>query len=82
MNWRQKSSRYSAAVLFVASITAVMLIFATINSGFDIEFEIWLAIALVVSLILHARAGFALSNAQQEIELLRGLVQKIEPGAQ
>ncbi len=80
MNWRQKSSRYSAAVLFVAGITAGMLIFATVNSGFKIEFEIWLAIALVVSLILHARAGFAMSNAQREIELLRGLVQKIKPG--
>ena len=57
-----------------------MLIFATVNSGFKIEFEIWLAIALVVSLILHARAGFAMSNAQREIELLRGLVQKIKPG--
>ncbi len=81
MNWRQKSSHYSAAVLFVAGITAGMLIYATVVSGFNIEFEIWLAIALVVSLILHARTGFAMSKAQQEIELLRGLVRKIQPGA-
>ena len=80
MNLRQKSSRYSAAVLFLAGINAGMLIYATVNSGFDIEFEIWLALTLIGSLILHARAGFAMSNAQQEIELLRGLMQKIQPG--
>ncbi len=79
MNWRQKSSRYNATVLFVAGVAAVMLIAATVMSNFRPEFEIWLASALVVSLILHARAGFALSNAQQEIELLRGLVRKLQP---
>ena len=62
----------------MASITAIMLIYATVNAGFNVEFEIWLGTALVVSLILHARAGFALSNAQQEIELLRGQVQRID----
>ena len=79
MNFRQKSSRYCAAVLFTAGIAATLLVIAVIRSGFRPDFEIWLAAALVVSLILHARAGFALSNAQQEIELLRGLVKKFEP---
>lgn len=81
MNLRQKSSRYGAAVLFTTGIAAVMLITAAVASGFKPDFEIWLAIALVVSIILHARAGFALSRAQQEIELLRGLVKKFQPEA-
>ncbi|WP_165793617.1 EAL domain-containing protein [Hyphococcus luteus] len=79
MNLRQKSSRYCAAVLFCAGIAGAFLVLATIRSGFRPDFEIWLAAALVVSLILHARAGFALSNAQQELELLRGLVKKFSP---
>lgn len=81
MNLRQKSSRYCAAVLFCAGIAGAFLVLATIRSGFRPDFEIWLAAALVVSLILHARAGFALSNAQQELELLRGLVKKFGPSA-
>lgn len=78
MNFRQKSSRYSAAVLFTAGIAGGLLVLAAIQSGFRPDMEIWLAAALVVSLILHARAGFALSRAQQEIELLRGLVKKFD----
>jgi len=77
MNLRQKTSRYSATVMFFAGIAGALLISAVIRSGFRPEFEIWLASALVVSLILHARAGFALSRAQQEIELLRGQSQMI-----
>ena len=76
MHFRQKSSRYSAAVLFFAAVAGVMLITATVTTGFRTDFEIWLACALVVSLILHARAGFALSKAQQEIDLLQKLVSK------
>lgn len=79
MNLRQKSSRYCAAVQFVAGITGCALIAASIRAGLKPDFEIWLASALVVSVILHARAGFALSRAQQEVELLRGLVKKISP---
>lgn len=80
MNFRQKSSRYGGAVLFMAGIAGVLLVLAIIKDGFKPDLEIWLASGLVVSLILHARAGFALSRAQQEIELLRGLVRKIRPG--
>ncbi len=79
MNLRQKSSRYSAYVLFAAGITGVFLVLAVIRSSFKPDFEIVLACGLVVSLILHARAGFALSRAQQEIELLSGLVRKFKP---
>lgn len=81
MNLRQKSSRYNAIVLFTAGVAGTFLVAATIRSGFKPDFEIWLACGLVASLILHARAGFALSRAQQEIELLRGLVQRIKPSA-
>ncbi|MEZ5891951.1 MAG: EAL domain-containing protein [Parvularculaceae bacterium] len=79
MNLRQKSSRYNAAVLFCAGVTGVLLIAAVIRAGFRPDFEIVLAAGLVVSLILHARAGFALSRAQQELELLRGLVKRFQP---
>jgi cyclic-di-GMP phosphodiesterase TipF (flagellum assembly factor) len=79
MNIRQRSSRYGAAVLFLAGIAGTLLFVAILRSGLQPDFEIWLASALVASLILHARAGFALSRAQQEIELLRGLVVKFDP---
>lgn len=79
MNFRQKSSRYGAAVLFAAGLAGALLVMATVKDGFRPDFEIWLAAALVVSLILHARAGFALSRAQQEIELLHGLVSRFRP---
>jgi cyclic-di-GMP phosphodiesterase TipF (flagellum assembly factor) len=77
MNLRQKTSRYCAAVMFFAGIAGAFLLIAVIRAGFRPEFEIWLASALVISLILHARAGFALSWAQQEIELLRRQSQMI-----
>ena len=77
MHLRQKSSRYCGAVLFMAGICGALLLVAIVQSGFKPEFEIWLASALVVSLILHARAGFALSRAQQEIELLHRQSEKI-----
>lgn len=77
MNLRQKSSRYGAAVQFSAGIAGIALIAASLRAGLQPDFEIALAAALVVSVILHARAGFALSRAQQELEMLRGLVRKI-----
>ena len=46
------------------------MILATVNSAFRPDFEIWLGSALIASLILHARAGFALSSAQREIDML------------
>ncbi len=76
MNLPQKSSRYGAAVQFSAGIAGMMLIAASLRAGLRPDFEIALAAALVVSVILHARAGFALSRAQQELEMLRGLVRK------
>lgn len=79
MNLRQKSSRYCAAVLFAAGVAGGFLILAAFQAGFKPELEIWLAAALVVTLILHARAGFALSRAQQEIELLKNLVDRFRP---
>lgn len=77
MHLRQKCSRYCGAVLFLAGICGALLLVAIIAARFKPNFEIWLASALVVSLILHARAGFALSRAQQEIELLRRQIGKI-----
>lgn len=77
MHLRQKCSRYCAAVLFLTGLCGALLVAAIIASGFRPDFEIWLASALVTSLILHARASFALSRAQQEIELLRRQVRKI-----
>lgn len=82
MNIRQKSSRYSGGVLFCAGLTGVSLVVASISSGFKTGFEIWLACCLVASLILHARAGFALSKAQQELDLLQSLIQKFKADRQ
>ncbi len=79
MNLRQRSSRYGSAVLFMAGIAGALLFVAILNSGLKPGLELWLASALVASLILHARAGFALSRAQQEIEMLRNLLNKIHP---
>jgi len=79
MNFRQKSSRYNAMVFVAAGITGATLLVAAVSSVLKPDFEIALACGLVVSLILHARASFALSSAQQEIELLRGLVTKFQP---
>ena len=78
MNLRQKSSRYGTAVLFLCGVVATLLIVGIVRSDFHGELEIWLASALVISVILHARAGFALSNAQQELELLRGLMKRFQ----
>ncbi|MHA7871350.1 MAG: EAL domain-containing protein, partial [Hyphococcus sp.] len=76
MNLRQKSSRYGAAVQFSAGIAGSMLVVVAIVKGLEPGFEFALASGLVVSVILHARAGFALSRAQQELEMLHGLVRK------
>lgn len=77
MHFRQRASRYSAAVLFLAGLNAVLMIVAIVNARFQPDWEIWLGAALIASLILHARAGFALSRAQQELEMLWREVQKI-----
>lgn len=78
MLYRQKTSRYCAAVLFLAGINGVFIITAMINTNFRPELEIWLAAALIASLILHARAGFALSSARREIEMLMSEMAKFK----
>ncbi|MEO1251611.1 MAG: EAL domain-containing protein [Pseudomonadota bacterium] len=81
MHLRQRTSRYSAAVLFLAGINSVLIVTETINSNFVPDIEIWLGAALLASLILHARAGFALSRAAQEIDMLKREVKKIPDDA-
>ncbi len=78
MNIWQKTSRYNAPVLFLAGFSSCLLLALIVRTGFQPGLEMWLAAALVVSLILHARAGFALSNRQQEIELLQGVVSRFQ----
>lgn len=70
MHLRQRTSRYNAAVLFLAGLNGVIMLLATVNAKFQPDFEIWFGGALIASLILHARAGFALSSAQREIDML------------
>ena len=70
MQFRQRSSQYSTAVLFLAGINGVLMLAAIVFADFNPDFEIWLGAALIASLILHARAGFALSLAQREIDML------------
>lgn len=78
MNLRQKSSRYGAAVLFCAGAAAGVLLFLSVRSQFILDLEFWLGLGLVATLILHARAGFALSRKQQEIDLLKSVVDRFE----
>ena len=70
MHLRQRTSRYNSAVLFLAGINGILMLAVIINADFKPGFEIWLGAALIASLILHARAGFALSEAQREIDML------------
>ena len=78
MNLKQRTSRYGAGVLFMAGLAGVLLVTAGAASGFRPDFGIWLAAALVGSLILHARMGFALSRAQVEIDMLKSLSARVE----
>lgn len=77
MNLRQKSSRYCNSVMFLVGINGVILLFTIIRAGLRPGMETWLASALVITLILHARAGFALSRAEQELDLLSRQTGKI-----
>jgi cyclic-di-GMP phosphodiesterase TipF (flagellum assembly factor) len=78
MNLKQRGARYSSGVLFMASATGALLFFIGARAGFEISFELWLAAALVLVLILHARLGFALSRAQAEIDLLKNLTKRVD----
>jgi cyclic-di-GMP phosphodiesterase TipF (flagellum assembly factor) len=78
MNFRQRTSRYGAGVLFAAGLAGMCLVVAAVKSGFRPETEIWLGAALVVTLIMHARMGFAFSKAQAELEMLRKLVARCD----
>jgi cyclic-di-GMP phosphodiesterase TipF (flagellum assembly factor) len=62
----------------MAGLAAAFLIAASIRDGLSADIEIWLAAALVVAVILHARMGFALSRAQAELEMLRRLTTRCE----
>lgn len=78
MNLKQRASRYSGGVLFMASVAGVFLLFAAARNGFIVAFDSWLAGMLVLVLILHARLGFALSRAQTEIEMLKKLTHRCD----
>ena len=77
MHLRQRASRYSTAVLALAGINAALIITAFILDGMQAQLSTALGAVVVASLILHARAGFALSRAQQEIEMLRRETKKV-----
>lgn len=64
-------------VLFLAGINGVFMLTAMINADFRPDLEIWLGAMLIASLILHARAGFALSHAEREIDMLTRETQKL-----
>ncbi|NWG71279.1 MAG: EAL domain-containing protein [Parvularculaceae bacterium] len=78
MNLKQRSSRYSAGVLFTASVAGALLFVAAARHNFVVAFDSWLAGMLVLVLILHARLGFALSRAQTEIEMLKKLALRVD----
>ncbi|MGE0408947.1 MAG: EAL domain-containing protein [Amphiplicatus sp.] len=78
MNFRQRTSRYGSGVLFMAGLTGILLVAASFRDGLNAPLEIWLGAALITTLILHARMGFALSKAQTELEMLRRLTARCE----
>ncbi|GAB4532039.1 MAG: hypothetical protein Kow00133_20530 [Amphiplicatus sp.] len=78
MNLRQRTSRYGFGVMFSAGVAGVALVAACVRANFQPSFEIALAAALVVTLIMHARLGFALSRAQIELEMMRRLMKRCE----
>ncbi len=65
-------------MLFLAGVTGFFMVTAAINQQFKPDLEIWLGAALVASLLLHARAGFALSQAQREIDMLEREANKLK----
>lgn len=81
MNLRQRGSRYGAGVLFMAGLAGILLVAAGLRQNLSPDIEIWLAAALVVALIMHARLGFAFSRAQAELEMLKRLSARCEDGA-
>jgi cyclic-di-GMP phosphodiesterase TipF (flagellum assembly factor) len=62
----------------MAGLTGILLILAFVREGWQTEIEIWLGAALITTLIMHARMGFALSKAQSELEMLRRLTERCE----
>ena len=78
MNLHQRSSRYSNTVMFCVGIAGGMILASGIATGFRADLEHVLAAGLIVSLILHARAGFALSRTQQEVELIGDQMQRLK----
>ncbi len=78
MNFRQRTSRSGSGVLFMAGVTGILLILAFVREGSNPAIEIWLGAALITTLIMHARMGFALSKAQAELEMLRRLTARCE----
>lgn len=78
MNLRQRCSRYGDLVLFTAGVAGSLVLVAIIVEDFNPGIEIWLSAALIVSIILHAKLGFALSRAQREVDMLRSLITRYE----
>lgn len=78
MNLRQRGSRYGSGVMFTAGVAGVAVIAAGVRANFGPDMEIWLGAALIVVVILHARMGFALSQAQAELEMLRRLTKRCD----
>ncbi|MBB5517342.1 EAL domain-containing protein [Amphiplicatus metriothermophilus] len=78
MNLRQRTSRYGFGVMFSAGVAGVVLVAACVRANFQPNLEIALAAALVVTLIMHARLGFALSKAQLELDMMRKLTKRCD----
>lgn len=78
MNLRQRCSRYGDLVMFTAGVAGSLVVVAILVEGFNPGIEIWLSAALIVSIILHAKLGFALSRAQREVDMLRRLISRYE----
>lgn len=76
MKLQARESRYGFMVLFLAGLTGVLLIAATLRQGFYPAPEIWMSAGLLVMLILYARLGLVLGRARQELKFLKSLAEK------
>ncbi|MEM9706517.1 MAG: EAL domain-containing protein [Pseudomonadota bacterium] len=77
MKLRKRAPRYGSLVLFVAGLTAAAILAAALTQGFAPTADVWLSALLVVVLILYSRHDILLSKTQDELSVLRRLVERV-----
>ncbi|MEZ5894853.1 MAG: EAL domain-containing protein [Parvularculaceae bacterium] len=78
MNIHQRTTRYGFGVHFMVGVASVVLLLTSFMHGMPGRVEITLGASLIAVLMLHARMGFALNRAQNEIEMLKRLTKRVQ----